>query len=119
MVATKDKYFSKFYSKEDIINYDNHHFSSSRMSLETFIEEAIEQYKKENKWIDPKNLIIYRQGIPHNHLNKIELELEILKIHEICKKSKIHYYYVLANTRTTIKFFEYNIINPKWNHSKI
>ena len=49
MVATKDKYFSKFYSKEDIINYDNHHFSSSRMSLETFIEEAIEQYKKENK----------------------------------------------------------------------
>ncbi len=117
MVATKDKNFSKFYSKEDIINFDKHYYSASRMSLATFIEEAVEQYKKENKGVYPKNIIIYRQGIAHNHLNKIKLE--VLKIQEICKKFNIHYYYVLVNTRTTIKFFEYNLINPRNGNNQI
>ena len=111
MVATKDKNFSKFYSKEDIFNYNKHYYSQSRMSMAAFIEEAFEQYKKENKGVYPKNIIIYRQGIAHNHLNKIELE--VLKIQEICKKFNIHYHYVLVNTRTTIKFFEYNVINRR------
>ena len=110
MVATKDKNFSKFYSKEEIINCDFHYSSTTRRNIATFIEEAVEEYKKENKE-HPKNIIIYRQGIAHNQLNKIELE--VLKIQEICKKLNIQYYYVLVNTRTTIKFFEHNIMNPK------
>ena len=62
MVATKDKNFSKFYSREEIINLDRHYSSASRRNIASFIEEAFEQYKKENKET-PKNIIIYRQGI--------------------------------------------------------
>lgn len=108
MVATKDKNFSKFYSREEIINLDRHYSSASRRNIASFIEEAFEQYKKENKET-PKNIIIYRQGIAHNQLKKIELE--VLKIQEICRKLQVQYYYVLVNTRTTIKFFEYNKMN--------
>ena len=116
MVATKDKNFSKFYSKEEIINRDIHYCSSTRRNIATFIEEAVEQYKKENKEY-PKNIIIYRQGIAHNQLNKIELE--VLKIQETCKKLNIQYYYVIVNTRTAIKFFEYNKMNPRNKESKL
>ena len=110
MVATKDKNFSKFYSREEIINLDRHYSSASRRNIATFIEEAFEQYKKENKE-NPRNIIIYRQGIAHNQLKKIELE--VLKIQEICRKLQVQYYYVLVNTRTTIKFFEFNKMNIK------
>ena len=108
MVATKDKNFSKFYSKEEIIKYDNHYYSATRRNIGTFIEEAVQKYKKENG-NPPKNIIIYRQGIANNQIYKIELETLIIE--EICKKLKVNYYYVLVNTRTTIKFFEYNIMN--------
>ena len=106
MVSTKDKNFSKFYSKGEIINNDFHYSSTSRRSIANFIEEAFEQYKKENKGVPPKNIIIYRQGISHNQLSKIKLEA--LDIQETCKKLNIQYYYVIVNTRTTIKFFEYH-----------
>ena len=108
MVATKDKNFSKFYSKEEIIKYDNHYSSATRRNIGTFIEEAVQKYKKENG-NPPKNIIIYRQGITNNQIYKIELEALIIE--ETCKKLKVNYYYVLVNTRTTIKFFEYNIMN--------
>ena len=108
MVATKDKNFSKFYSKEEIIKYDNHYSSSTRRNIGTFIEEAVQKYKKENG-NPPKNIIIYRQGIANNQINKIKLETLIIE--ETCQKLKVNYYYVLVNTRTTIKFFEYNIMN--------
>ena len=110
MVATKDKNFSKFYSREEIINFDRHYSSASRRNIAIFIKEAFEQYKKENKE-NPRNIIIYRQGIAHNQLKKIELE--VLKIQEICRKLQVQYYYVLVNTRTTIKFFEFNKMNIK------
>ena len=104
MVATKDKNFSKFYSKEEIINNDIHYSSAFRRNIAIFIEEAFEQYKKENKGVLPKNIIVCRQGISHNQLKKIELE--VLNIQETCKKLNIQYYYVIVNTRSTIKFFE-------------
>ena len=105
MVATKDKKFSKFYSKEEIIKYDIHYSSAARRKISAFIEEAVAKYINENKE-NPKNIIIYRQGIAHNQLKYIQLE--VLFIEEICKKLHINYYYVLVNTRTPIKFFEYN-----------
>ena len=106
MVATKDRNFSKFYSKEEIINRDENYSSISRRNIATFIEEAFIQYIKENKGVSPKNIIIYRQGISHNQIK--EIELEVLKIQEICNKLNILYYYVIVNTRSTIKFFEFN-----------
>ena len=57
MVATKDKNFSKFYSKEEIIKYDNHYSSATRRNIGSFIEEAVQKYKKENG-NPPKNIII-------------------------------------------------------------
>ena len=115
MVATKDKNFSKFFSKEEIIKYDKYYFSETRRAISEFIEEAAEKYKneKENKEF-PKSIIIYRQGIAHNQLNKIKSE--VYQIEKICKKLNLIYYYVLVNTRSTIKFFEHNIINT--NNSK-
>ena len=114
MVATKDKNFSKFYSKNEIIEYDNHYSSATRRNISKFIEEAVEKYIKENK-TEPKNIIIYRQGIAHNQLDKIKLEVSFIE--EICSKLKINYYYVLVNTRTNIKFFEFNKVNKnKYNY---
>ena len=110
MVATKDKQFSKFYSNEEIIKYDKHYTSSTRRAISDFIDKAVEKYKKENKEA-PKNVIIYRQGIAHNQLNRIKLEVK--DIEDSCKKNKLNYYYVLVNTRSTIKFFEYNKTNVK------
>jgi hypothetical protein len=107
MVATIDKYFSKFYSKEDIIKEDKYCSSNTRKSIYAFIEKAVAKYTKENGE-SPKNIIIYRQGIAHNQLKFIKLEVSLVE--EICKKLKVNYYYVLVNTRTSIKFFEYNII---------
>ena len=108
MVATKDKNFSKFYSKNEIIEYDNHYSSATRRNISKFIEEAVEKYIKENK-TETKNIIIYRQGIAHNQLDKIKLEVSFIE--EICSKLKVNYYYVLVNTRTNIKFFEFNKVN--------
>ena len=105
MVATKDKNFSKFYSKNEIIKYDKHFYSDIRRNISQFIKEAVEKYIKEKK-SQPKNIIIYRQGIAPNQSEKIKLE--VLYIEEICQKLKVNYYYVLVNTRTNIKFFEYN-----------
>ena len=108
MVATKDNNFSKFYSKNQIITYDKHYSSATRRNISEFIEETVEKYIKENNK-EPKNIIIYRQGIAHNQLDKIKLE--VLFIEEVCQKLKVNYYYVLVNTRKNIKFFEFNKIN--------
>ena len=105
MVATKDKKFSKFYSKEDIIKDDKYCSSITRTSIYGFIEQAVAKYTKENGE-SPKNIIIYRQGIAHNQLKFIKLEVSFIE--EICKKLNLNYYYVLVNTRSSIKFFEYN-----------
>ena len=115
MVATKDKYFSKFYSREEIILYDSHYSSTARRSISEFIEEAVSKYTKENGE-SPKNIIIYRQGIAHNQLNLIKLEALFVK--QICNKLNINYYYVLVNTRTSIKFFEFNVTKSKHNYGE-
>ena len=110
MVATKDKQFSKFYSNEEIVKYNRHLAFSTREAISEFIKIAVDKYKKENNEA-PKNIIIYRQGIAQNNLKRIKLEVKLIE--DICKENKLNYYYVLVNTRSTIKFFEYNKINPK------
>ena len=115
MVATKDKYFSKFYSREEIILYDSHYSSTARRSISEFIGEEVSKYTKENGE-PPKNIIIYRQGIAHNQLNLIKLEASSVK--QICNKLNINYYYVLVNTRTSIKFFEFNVTKSKHNYGE-
>ena len=77
MVATKDKKFSKFFSREEIIKYDKYRFLSSRNSIYDFIEQAIEKYTQENGE-SPKNIIIYRQGIGQN-LKNIKLEVSLIE----------------------------------------
>ena len=61
---------------------------------------------KENKNEPPKNIIIYRQGIAHNQLKFVQSEVKLIE--DVCKEYNLNYYYVIVNTRVTVKFFEYN-----------
>ena len=108
MISTKDKNFSKFFTKEEIIKYDKRYALETRKAISDFIEKAIKKYNDENGE-NPKNIIIYRQGITQNQIKNIRLE--VAHIEDICQTLNIQYYYVLVNTRTNIKFFEKNIFN--------
>ena len=83
MVATKDKNFSKFYSKQEILVGDVHYASEATRIISSFIKEAYAKYVKENKH-PPENIIIYRQGIAYNQLIYVEIEVKLIR--EICKE---------------------------------
>ena len=106
MIATKDKNFSKFYNKQEILIGDVHYASETARKIASFIKEAYAKYLKENKQQSPKNIIIYRQGIAYNQLKYVDIEVKSIK--EICEELKLNYYYVNVNTRVTTKLFEYN-----------
>ena len=112
MVATKDKNFSKFYSKQEILVGDVHYASEATRIISSFIKEAYAKYVKENKH-PPENIIIYRQGIAYNQLIYVEIEVKLIR--EICKELNLHYYYVNVNKRVTTKLFEYNSIKDSIN----
>ena len=107
MVATKDKYFSKFYAQNEIIKCkDKNYILSIQEYISAFIERAINKYKKEENGKTPKNIIIYRQGISEYSTESLNSEIKIIE--EICNKKNINYYYVIVNTNTSLKFFELN-----------
>ena len=111
MVATINDSFTDFYNKEDIINEQNK--TQLEFCVSAFIEEAIEEYKKNNK-DKPKGIIIYRQGVSLQQ--KEFLKNEIAQIDKCCKTKGVLYYYILVNTKTTFKFFEktsQGYINPQ------
>ena len=114
MVASINESFSDFYNKEEIIKEENK--SQLKFCVSAFIEEAVEQFKKEkcNKGEKPKGIIIYRQGVSLQQ--KEYLKDEIAQIEQCCKTRGILYYYILVNTKTTFKFFEVSnngYLNPK------
>ena len=102
MVATINDTFTNFFNKEEIIKEENNK-EQLQYYVSSFIEKAIEVYKKENKE-PPKNIIIYRQGVSLQQ--KEYLKAEIAEIDFALKTKNILYYYVLVNTKTTFKFFE-------------
>ena len=104
MVASVNENFTDFYNKEEIIKEENK--AQLKFCVSSFIEEAIEQFKKEegNKGEKPKGIVIYRQGVSLQQ--KEYLKNEIAQIDEVCKTKGILYYYILVNTKTTFKFFE-------------
>ena len=104
MVASIDKDFTDFYNKEEIIKEENK--EQLQFKVSSFIEEAINTYKKENKGNKPKNLIIYRQGVSLQQ--KKYLKGEIINIDKVCKTNNILYYYILVNTKVNYKFFAQN-----------
>ena len=101
MVSSVDNSFADFYNKEIII--DEEKKETYQYCVSSFLEEAIPVYNSYNKK-NPKNIIIYRQGVSDNIINV--LRDEVIQIEEVCKKHGILYYYILINTRTTFKFFE-------------
>ena len=101
MVSTIDNSFADFFNKETIIEEKN--ISIYQLCVSSFLEEAIPEYIKCNKK-QPKNIIIYRQGVSDNIITI--LHDEIRQIEEVCNKHGILFYYILVNTRTTFKFFE-------------
>ena len=112
MVSTKDINFSKFFTREEILRPDENYASETRRVIHAFIKDSCQKYFKENKSY-PKNIIIYRQGIAHNQLKYIELEVQLIE--QACKQFNLNYYYVIVNTSTYIKFFEFNYIKDKNN----
>ena len=103
MVATIDNNFTDFYNKEEIVKEENYK-DQLQYCVSSFIEEAVEVYKKQNKGESPKGIIIYRQGVSLQQ--KEFLKDEIRLIDDACENRSILYYYVLVNTKTTFKFFE-------------
>ena len=61
MVATINDSFTNFYNKEEIIKEKNNK-EQLQYCVRSFIDEAINVYKKENNEA-PSNIIIYRQGV--------------------------------------------------------
>ena len=102
MVATINDSYTDFFNKEEIINEENNK-EQLQYCVSSFIEEAIEAYKKKNKE-KPKGIIIYRQGVSLQQ--KEYLKTEISQIDATCNTKGVLYYYVLVNTKTTFKFFE-------------
>ena len=105
MVATINDSFTDFFNKEDIIKEENYK-EQLQYCISSFIEEAVEVYKKQNKGEKPKGIIIYRQGVSLQQ--KEFLKDEISEIDTACENRNILYYYFLVNTKTTFKFFEKN-----------
>ena len=103
MVSTINDSFTDFYNKEDIVNEENYK-DQLQYCVSSFIEEAVEVYKKQNKGEMPKGIIIYRQGVSLQQ--KEYLKDEIRQIDQACANRNILYYYILVNTKTTFKFFE-------------
>ena len=103
MVSTINDSFTDFYNKEDIVNEENYK-DQLQYCVSSFIEEAVEVYKKQNKGEMPKGIIIYRQGVSLQQ--KEYLKDEIRQIDQACANRSILYYYILVNTKTTFKFFE-------------
>jgi aubergine-like protein len=103
MVATINDTFTDFYNKEEVVKEENYK-EQLQYCVSSFIEEAVEVYKKQNKGESPKGIIIYRQGVSLQQ--KELLKDEIRLIDQACENRSILYYYILVNTKTTFKFFE-------------
>ena len=103
MVTTINDTFTDFYNKEEVVKEENYK-EQLQYCVSSFIEEAVEEYKKQNKGESPKGIIIYRQGVSLQQ--KELLKDEIRLIDQACENRSILYYYILVNTKTTFKFFE-------------
>ena len=107
MVATTDSKFSKFHVQNEIIKVDENYNLKIQEHINNFINASIAKYRKQNKDLVPKNIIFYRQGISSYQKDYIFSEVKIIE--EICNNFNINYYYVIINTKTSFKFFEYNL----------
>ena len=106
MVATKDKYFSKFCTFNEIINCkEKNYILVIQEKISKFIDNLILKYKKE-EGCNPKNIIFYRQGISQYSIDAIKSEIKIIE--EVCNSKSINYYYIIVNMKTSLKIFEYN-----------
>ena len=103
MVATVNDSFTDFYNKEEIVNEANYK-EHLQYCVSSFLEEAVDAFKSQNKGEKPKGIIIYREGVSLQQ--KDYLKDEIRQIDLACKNKGILYYYILVNTKTTFKFFE-------------
>jgi len=104
MVATINNSFTNFYNKEEIVKESDNKKEQLQYCVSSFIEEAVEVFRKENDGEYPKGIIIYRQGVSLEQ--KEFLKEEVKQIDSTCKTKNMLYYYILVNTKTTFKFFE-------------
>lgn len=110
LVASVNKDLTQFFNKEIILNEETKiqlHFS-----VQKFLVEAIQTYFELNKQL-PGGVIIYRQGVSNgqkqylqNEVGKIYQFLSGQSLDQLLKGTKIPFYYILVNTKTTLKFFE-------------
>ena len=97
MVATINESFTDFFNKEEIIEEDNK--NNICFCFISFLEQAIQIYKKEN-------------GVNLKSILKMVIE----QIDHYLQSNNILYYYILVNKKVNFKFFERNkntYVNPK------
>ena len=102
MVATINNTFNDFFNKEEIIEEQKQ--EQLYFCISSFIEEAIEVYKKENKE-KPNGIIIYRQG-GLSLQQKECLKNEIIQIKLKCESKKLLFYYILVNKIKVLNYLK-------------
>ena len=103
MVSTINPSFTNFYNKELIFNGEQ--MENNQKYFSEFIAESLNEYKKLNNKL-PKGIVIYRKGVYFNEKKYHKDEIKSIK--NIFTQNNLLYYYILANTQTSIKFFEKN-----------
>lgn len=96
--------------------------NSLNLPIASFLYEAICEYFKLNKKL-PGGIVIYRQGVSKDQKYYLTSEIEQINSllinttseYNLLAKTKIPFYYILVNKKTTLKFFECEVAGGSQN----
>ena len=111
MCASLNSTFSVYTHKKIEIEDDLR--NCMNLPVASFMYEAICEYFKMNKKL-PGGIVIYRQGVSREQKFHLSAEMENINNllngcnsdYELLAKTKIPFYYILVNKKTSLKFFE-------------
>ena len=111
MCASLNKDFSVYTHKK--IEVEESVKNSLNLPIATFLYESICEFFKANKKL-PGGIVIYRQGVSKDQKYYLSAEIEQINSllvntssdYDLLAKTKIPFYYILVNKKTSLKFFE-------------
>ena len=118
MTSSKNQFLNLFITQEKTVNKKVK--QEKIIALKTMFENAILNLKKDEKYISPDYIILYRQGGNEYYNKSLAVdELEHFKdvLNELRKKNKDNpqcnykntkFYYICCNLKSDLKFFEEN-----------